>query len=344
VEVDLLFGGRSGSLVLTTTSKDLRTERIEQCCVVKVDRESDMKEEVEMMDQIIPFLGENAPRILCGGARWTPILMADGAPITIDMGKRTGMHTIGVLAIELVGAAWVAPEFMQLGGKLMCTLKDLCEWELKKELAAALRKLRSAHDSGEHGGGGGGHAAGHKVMARAPTAGSGVGTERSVFGDVPKVLMDVFGRAGLLTRLASRTAQRSPDGPEWLLRAGPSARVADMRKTWAKDYEWWAPEFGLTQEAALAKFEGVEALRWPDWASGTRGWTPIVSLVHADMHGQNILIDLRETTWIIDFGMVREPDKDTSPIYDLGRLVCSLLFEYNPLEVSNDVARKDWAS
>lgn len=134
-EVDLLFGGRSGSVVLTTTVKHwpLRRgdrERISTCCVVKVDRHSDMEEEVEKTEQIVPHLGEvcarqhaasclcdegsflplpqNAPRVLCNGARYEKLDLA------IDMGKRDNTHTIGTLAIELVGAAWVAPEFMQV--------------------------------------------------------------------------------------------------------------------------------------------------------------------------------------------------------------------------------------
>ena len=73
VEVDLLFGGRSGSLVLTAKVKKnvegvgLRTELN---CVVKVDKDENLIEEEGNTDNILPHLGENAPRVLGGGAHY----------------------------------------------------------------------------------------------------------------------------------------------------------------------------------------------------------------------------------------------------------------------------------
>ena len=72
VKVDLLFGGRSGSLVLTAKVKrfdGLRT-RTETNCVVKVDQDKYLEEEEGNTDQILPHLGENAPRVLYGGAHY----------------------------------------------------------------------------------------------------------------------------------------------------------------------------------------------------------------------------------------------------------------------------------
>ena len=125
VEVDLLFGGRSGSLVLTAkvkSSDGLRT-RTETNCVIKVDKEENLKEEEESTEKILKHLGENAPRVLCGGAHYEELgsavaLGSNGVP------KRSNITTIGVFAIELVGACWVSPEFSEIGGKLVCTFQE----------------------------------------------------------------------------------------------------------------------------------------------------------------------------------------------------------------------------
>ena len=263
IELDLLFGGRSGSLVLTTTVKSWPAhmddhERVATSCVVKVDRESDMKEEVEKTKQILPLLGENAPRVLGDGERYEKL------DVTIDMGKRVNTHTIGTLAIELVGAAWVAPEFMSMGQQLMSTFAELYIWELTH--ASLVAESKGAH------------------------------FDRPVFGEVPKVLLDLFGRSGLLTRVAARTATRSPDGNAWLGKLGLKERKKELSENWEKNIAWWCDE---SQDTVLETFSGLDALRWPDWAgSGKGGFTPVVSLVHADLHGQNILCDLRETTWV----------------------------------------------
>ena len=123
-------------------------------------------------------------------------------------------------------------------------------------------------------------------LAHANVAGGSAGAlkgERSVFGEVPKALMDLFGRAGLLTRVASRTAKRSPDGPWWLERTGLKDRKKELSKNWEKKFASWCE---MDQATLLETFDGIDQLRWPDWASGRNGWTPVVSLVHADLHGQ----------------------------------------------------------
>ena len=83
VEIDLLFGGRSGSLVLTAkvkSSDGLRT-RVETNCVVKVDKDENLIEEEANTEKILPHLGENAPKVLCGGAHY------EGLPTAVSLGR-----------------------------------------------------------------------------------------------------------------------------------------------------------------------------------------------------------------------------------------------------------------
>ena len=83
VEIDLLFGGRSGSLVLTAkvkSSDGLRT-RVETNCVVKVDKDENLIEEEENTQKILPHLGENAPKVLCGGAHYEDL------PTAVSLGR-----------------------------------------------------------------------------------------------------------------------------------------------------------------------------------------------------------------------------------------------------------------
>ena len=100
---------------------------------------------------------------------------------------RTNVKTIGVFPIELVGGCWVAPEFSEIGGKLVCTYQDLFSWESKHCLAASR-------------------------------------ADRPVFGEIGSVLPNTFGPSGLITRVAKQTAFR-PSDHEWFTtptKPGPS--------------------------------------------------------------------------------------------------------------------------
>ena len=39
---------------------------------------------------------------------------------------------------------------------------------------------------------------------------------------------------------------------------------------------------------------------------------------------------------VIDFGQVRGTERPTSPLLDCVRLICSMLFEYNPLQSADE--------
>lgn len=287
IEGDLLFGGRSGSLVLDTTVRDHKGG-VTQVCVIKVDRRSDLEKEVEQTKTILPHLGENAPSILCGGEAYYEEL-----GLTTTMGLRTGTSQIGLLAIELVGAAWILPEFARLGGKLMCTFEDLFRWE-----------VRMSSDS------------------------STVSSERKVFGEVAVLLSDVFSRSGILTRVARRTAKRSNDNA-WFdaITKKLTRRLDEATSVTAKNpNSWsksdWFEHGGEACHSAKAELEQfIERLSSPpEWLaqSGT-----LLSLIHGDFHGGNLLVDLKETPWVVDYGEVCEGPC----VFDLARLAAGMLFE-----------------
>ena len=218
VEVELLFGGRSGSLVLDTTVRDHKGG-VTLACVIKIDKRADLEEELKQTQAILPHLGENAPKILCGGAACFEEL-----GVTMNMGQRTDTAEIGLLAIELVGAAWVSPEFSQLGGKLMSTFEELFKWEV------------------------------------ANADGRSMSSERGVFGEVPTVLSDVFSASGILAHVAQSTAKRSK-GMAWF--AGVvkklQMRLDEATSVSEKNREPWCRSDG-TREGAKRVVKQSEKL------------------------------------------------------------------------------------
>ena len=73
--------------------------------------------------------------------------------------------------------------------------------------------------------------------------------------------------------------------------------------------------------ASLDSFvRSLEEKGLPAW---TNDWTPVRSTIHGDLHGGNLLIDLRGTPWVIDYGEVGEG----LPIFDVVRILVSVLFE-----------------
>lgn len=283
VEVELLFGGRSGSLVLDATVRDHKGG-VSQVCVIKIDRRSDLETEVDQTNSILPHLGENAPSILCGGGAFYEEL-----GLTMSMGLRAETSEIGLLAIELVGAAWISPEFARLGSKLMCTFEDLFKWEVSMSDAS----------------------------------------ERQVFGEVAVLLSDVFSYSGILARVARCTATRSTNNA-WFdeivkkltKRLDESTLVTAKNPTpWSKS-DWFDPGGEVDSNVAKSDLEHfVERLSSPpEWLAqcGT-----LLSLVHGDFHGGNLLVDLKGTPWVIDYGEVCEGPC----VFDLARLAAGMLFE-----------------
>ena len=289
VEVELLFGGRSGSLVLDTTVRDQKGD-IAQVCVIKVDRQNDLNDEVGRTRLILPHLGENAPRVLCDDTAYFEKLDA-----TVSMGQRAETSEIGLLAIELVGAVWISPEFSRLGGKLMCTFKELFEWELK-------------------------------ILS----VSSDLTSERPVYGEVPTLISDVFSSSGILTNVVERTAKRSSDGSwfDYVARRlkghldESTSVTAKNQMPWSKSN--WYEQGGsacreATQDLEQLILDGMKAP--PGWLARSG---ILLSLIHGDCHGGNLLVDLKGTAWVIDYGEVR----GNSPIiFDIARLAAGMLFE-----------------
>ena len=94
IQINLLFGGRSGSLVLTAKvfCSDGVSTRVETSCVVKVDKDEFLIEEEKNTNQILPHLGENAPRVLCGGAHY------EGLEDKVSLGSRRSITLSSVFA------------------------------------------------------------------------------------------------------------------------------------------------------------------------------------------------------------------------------------------------------
>ena len=288
VEVELLFGGRSGSLVLDATIRD-QNDGVSQVCVVKVDRRKDLEEEVEQTRHILKHLGENAPRILCDDKAYFESL-----GVTVKMGQRTDTSEIGLLAIELVGAVWISPEFAKLGGKLMCTFEELFKWELANS---------------------------HNSVAS---------SERPVYGEVPTLISDVFSSSGILTGVAQQTVKRSNDN-SWFHNIGTklNRRLDEATSVTARNPTPWSRSDWYKQGGAACREAQLELEQFiiehvkspPEWLA-TSG--VLLSLIHGDFHGGNLLVDLRGTPWVIDYGEVR----DESPsIFDIARLTAGMLFE-----------------
>ncbi|KAK3250001.1 hypothetical protein CYMTET_40594 [Cymbomonas tetramitiformis] len=107
VEYQRLHGGFSGSLVLLARGK-LASGYSEDPCVVKLDRADDIRREVELSKEAKAVLEDYAPAIQYG-----PEYVGEG-----EAGY-------GGICLELAGACWVMPEFVDLEAKLVTTLKDV---------------------------------------------------------------------------------------------------------------------------------------------------------------------------------------------------------------------------
>ena len=69
----------------------------------------------------------------------------------------------------------------------------------------------------------------------------------------------------------------------------------------------------------------------PAWATLASGeaWRPLVAMAHGDLHASNVLIDLRGSAWLIDFG---EVSTGKLVVADLARLLAALLYEQTPID------------
>ena len=64
--------------------------------------------------------------------------------------------------------------------------------------------------------------------------------------------------------------------------------------------------FGSGPSAEPPSVDLAHPPRPPAWATLASGrpWRPLVAMAHGDLHASNVLIDLRGSAWLIDFGEV----------------------------------------
>lgn len=279
-----LCGGMSGSLVLQVQPVDPINGRNEESVIVKLDKADVVSREIANSKRVWNALSDRAARILGQGCFFT------------DENKME----YGAFKIELAGGCWQVPELAQGNTKdLLYTFKDLLAVESQRQLL---------------------HTNMHHLF--------------SVCGDVEMVLLELLGPGGMLRVLRREALTRSPKHIFGSFNySGKDTRwnpffVADHFQR-APMEELWRRTFGAknpTQEMPEIR-EQVRALM-DCFAMAEQGelgkYRPLVGLAHGDLNAMNVLIDVMNAVWLIDFAFSEE-----KPLcWDLAKLEGAFMFEY----------------
>ena len=299
VRVRKLHGGFSGSLVLQTESLDAQDHLLE-ASVIKVDQLQAVKDERERMNGI--RLGANAPRVI--------------DMLELDDGS------LAALRIELCGACWSLPGIDQPKAHIE-TFKQL--FERSSEAAGPVLNAVSEVFAIMHGPTcaesteGGTTLVEHydlakrvrkNVLQRKQELDRKLQkTDASIKADTEKLYNEIEDLDAFATTTLPSLAGR--DYFSDLLAALPSAAGSGKP---VRDF------FGAFVEM-LARDERPQM----PWRQGT---------VHGDLNGANVLIDLQNVVWIIDFAFTGT----AHVLKDLAKLENTILFEYAELKNQDDFA------
>ena len=303
VIVTRLHGGLSGSLVLMADSVDA-DGRQEEPTVVKLDMEQEMRKEVKQTKYIAEQAGEGVIEIR------RDAIYLDG-------------H--GAVLIEMAGACWVMPEFYKSASKdLISTLKSRVTAQLvdagvedrsmftrltssatrpltphvdgsvaTESLVATLRELWSAGSPLRNLA----LKTAKREAVRACDAGGRVSTW---LGDLAERLMSLF----LLPKKGS-AVPHNYQPPSALadalhslnVRIDPAKHTKRFNTSFVHELgsDTWGGDASLPlQELVLL----LKELATPE--SWLAAWSPLICHAHGDLNFGNVLIDARDSLWLID--------------------------------------------
>ena len=336
VVVAKLHGGFSGSLVLKTDSYDLNGGRDEPT-VTKLDDAKSMLEEDKKTTEFTKRVGESAAKVQRG-----PYLVdASGKPI--EAGASTEKD-FGCVVLDMAGACWVMPEFYgKLGIELIATFKQ----HVVRQLAAQPGPNTNIDAIGVMqelwGVGGPLRALALKTCMRSETAATGPrglieGALRGIItslicafrvpNPVPNDadssdLANQYSKPALLDGCICKVLDFKP---EWLSSKtyGHQAKVFKHSLVHDCDAAVWRDED--TCKALVSLVEQLESLLQPGDPTWLANYKPLRMHQHGDLNCGNILVDVRNSLWLIDFAKAGEKDL----FVDAAKMVSVILFEQFP--------------
>lgn len=286
-----LCGGLSGSLVLQVQPVDPIEGKNEEAVIVKLDKADVISREIANSKRVWNVLSDRAARIFGQGCFYT-----DNTSVEY-----------GAFKIELAGGCWQVPELA--GGNrtkdLLMTFKDLL----------AVESARQLLDTDMH----------HLV---------------STSGDVEAVLFELLGPGGMLRVLRREPLARSTHNlfgsfvyagkdTKWNPLFTPNHfQLEPMKELWKRSFG----NRGAAVDMPDVREKVQDLMRRFTELEGTPlgRYKPITGLAHGDLNAMNVLIDVMDAVWLIDFAFSEE-----KPLcWDLAKLEVAFMFEYAVLPVS----------
>jgi hypothetical protein len=354
VVVTKLHGGFSGSLVLKTDSYGLDGSRDEPT-VTKLDDAVSMIEEVAKTGRFTELVGASAAKVQRG-----PFLV-DASGERIEAAASSTKEDHGCVVLDMAGACWVMPEFYgKLDTELISTFKQHVvrqlvaknSLETSTDVMAVMQELWGA--------GGPLRALALKTCKRSETSALAFETCKRSETPVtqPRGLIDGALR-GIITSLI--LAFRAPNGakPQGtdlgyespLLLDGCLSKALESKPGWLTE-EWFYEIDGLqakkfkhslvhdcdaavwrdedTCKALVGLVEELESLLQPGDPTWLADYKPLRMHQHGDLNCGNIMIDVRNSLWLIDFAKAGEQ----ALFVDAAKMVSVILFEHFPVPLT----------
>jgi Ran GTPase-activating protein (RanGAP) involved in mRNA processing and transport len=346
VVVTKLHGGFSGSLVLKTDSYGLDGSRDEPT-VTKLDDAVSMLDEVNKTAKFTKLVGASAAKVQRG-----PFLVdASGEPIVKDASTE---KDFGCVVLDMAGACWVMPEFYgKLDTELISTFKQHVvrqlavqpDLEITTDVMTVMQELWGA--------GGPLRALALETCKRSDTLETQPGglIERALRGIITSLILafrvpnnaegtDVaqgYSTPPLLDDCLSKVLESEPT---WLTEDWSSEIKGLQAKKFKHslvhdcDAAVWRDEY--TCKALVGLVEQLESLLQPGDSTWLASYKPIRMHQHGDLNCGNILVDVRNSLWLIDFAKAGEQ----ALFVDAAKMVSVILFEQFPVPLTLDDLRR----
>jgi hypothetical protein len=342
VVVTKLHGGFSGSLVLKTDSYGPNGSRDEPT-VTKLDDAVSMLEEVAKTARFTELVGASAAKVQRG-----PFLV-DASGERIEAAASSTKEDHGCVVLDMAGACWVMPEFYgKLDTELISTFKQHVVWQLAVEPSLEISIDVMAVMQELWGAGGPLRALALETCKRSDTLATAQ----------PKGLLGGALR-GIITSLilAFRAPNDAkPQGTDLryeapLLLDGCISKALESNPGWLKE-DWFSKIDGLQAkkfehslvhdcEAAVWRDEGtckalvglieqLQSLLQPGDPTWLANYKPLRMHQHGDLNCGNILVDVRNSLWLIDFAKAGEQ----ALFVDAAKMVSVILFEQFPVPLT----------
>ena len=341
VIVTKLHGGFSGSLVLKTDSYGLDGSRDEPT-VTKLDDAESMLKEVAKTAQFTKLVRASAAQVQRG-----PYLVnASGEPIKADASKE---EDFGCVVLDMAGACWVMPEFFEeLDTKLISTFKR----HLVNQLAVipGSENYVDAMNVMQELWGAGGPL---RVLAlTSHTRSDKLATESD--GLIEGALRAIITSLMVAFRVPDDDAECKDLALKKKYLVPPSLdgcinKVLESRPNWREkvdtrrdrpkvfknslvhdcDAAVWRDKDTCKALVDLVK-QLENLLLKPSHAGWLTGYKPLRMHQHGDLNCGNVLIDVRESLWLIDFATAGED----ALFIDAAKMVSVILFEQFPVPLT----------